>query len=103
MMNSFFVFKFSYLNIGEVIPWKGTYTAERIKFKLLKSNCSVEDAAGLVMNDNTMQSFRLVRPDLSMVPSAQHENRRNYLMKTVVERYFPNDPESMELYFSEGA
>jgi len=62
----------------------------------LKQGISIEDVAGYHLTGSNLSKYRLSWRDLSLIPSPQHDNRRNYLLKNALEKYFPNDPAAIE-------
>lgn len=78
-------------------------SSTELKFNFLKkSSLSSSDITDKISSDVTNEKYNASWKNLEDVPSSNHENRKRYLEKTVIEPLFPGDPLFASKYFSSG-
>ncbi len=70
--------------------------------RLLKKDETANFAAQHVLTDEKAVLHRMICLVLAAIPSPQHDNRRNNLMKMIVEIIFPKDVATGGLNFAGG-
>lgn len=102
-VSSYHVFMFDKNNLGSMKVKEHSTFTEWKDVCLLKRGVTVEAVREGLNSVLRSSDFRLEKKDISAFPSQQEKNRKAYLVKNVLERYYRRETALNSKYFSNGA
>lgn len=101
-MSTYHVFSFRKDKLGILMAKSPTSANSWSEFRLLKRSVSPDFVRAAAAERLNSEEFIVTTKELSSVPSAQEGNRRSYLKKNVITRYYKDTLGFEDDYFSSG-